>query len=449
MISDPFASGITAKLRHGPRRVKSDLFIVVQDPVLESGEVRAQEVSVVAMSLAGKVPWSGEDVRVTLVRQEGFGGSCQMRSRGCRPISSFSARAPTGLSPRTLLNLEAGPAPPNAARMRPRLVVLEGNEANTMASYECRAPVEWDTCTELPWDPEAAKFGTAQSLKLPDDAIVLSERDFLAALQNRDYRPAQDLDSRDVRKLLTAANSDEALGVQGQLVSETSFKGNFFVVVRSAIAGRDGQISARDYFFATVNLSGRASWIARGAELQFRDRVPTPIDGICGLVQSITELPRCDREPCGPVQLPLNGGTPFRGSPEDRMDPRLNVTVDSSSPYVAGDRWPAGTRVTLRVPQVLDLGGLFGGREFSALACSRYSPPPERIPNPGGGGNNAVEVCNGRDDDSDGDVDEGDVCADRRRQCACAPVSCAAVGITCGTIPDGCGGVLTCGPACP
>src|SRR5262245_25300417 len=92
MVSDPFASGVIARLRPGPRRVKSDLFVVVRDPVLASGEVRAQDVSVVAMSLAGSVPWSGEEVRVALVRQAGFGGSCQVRSRGCRPISSSSAR---------------------------------------------------------------------------------------------------------------------------------------------------------------------------------------------------------------------------------------------------------------------------------------------------------------------------------------------------------------------
>jgi len=263
------------------------------------------------------------------------------------------------------------------------------------------------------------------------------------------FADSRTFDARDVRRLLTAANSDEALGVWGRLVRESSFKGNFFVVVRNAIVGRDGQISARDYFFATVNLSGRASWLARGAQLQFRDRVPTLSDGICGLAESITDLPQCEREPCGPVQIPLDGGTPFRGAPEGGTDPRLNVTVDTSNPYVAGDRWPAATRVTLRVPRSLDLDGLRAGRGFSAVACSTYPPPPERIPNPGGCGNNEVEVCNGRDDDCDGDVDEGDVCADRRRQCACAPVSCAAVGVSCGTIPDGCGRVLTCGPACP
>jgi hypothetical protein len=451
MVGDPFASGVVARLRSGPRQVKSDLFVVVRDPVLASGEVRAQDVSVVAMSLAGKVPWSGEEVGVTLVRQEAFGGSCQARSRGCRPISSLSVSAATGLSPRTLLNLEAGPASRNASGMRPRLVVLGGSEANTMLSYECRAPVEWDTCNELPWQPEAAKPEIAQSLKLPDEAIVLSERDFLAAMQNRDYRPGQDLDSRNVRRLLTAANSDEALGVGGRLVSESSFKGNFFVVMRNAILGRNGEISAHDYFFAAVNLSGRASWLARGAELQFRDRVPTLSDGVCGLAVSTTDLPKCDHEPCGPVLVPLDGGPPFFGFPDACTDPRqqgVNVTVDTSNPYVAGDRWPAGNRVTLRVPRALDRDGLPAGQVFSAVACSAYLPPPPRIPNPGGCGNNEVEVCNGRDDDCDGDVDEGNVCAYRNTQCPCVPVSCGAVGATCGTIPDGCGQVLTCGPAC-
>jgi hypothetical protein len=457
MVSDPLASGVVAKLRTGPRRLKSDLFVVVRDPVLEGDEVRAQDVWVVAMSLAGEVPWSGEGVRVSLVSKEGFGGSCQVRSRGCRPTYSpdtqmFSefgafrdARATTGLSPRTLLNLEAGAASPNAAGRRPRLVVLAGGEANRLASYECRGPVQWDTCTELPWEPEARKPETSQSLKLPDAAILLSERDFLAAMQSGNYRPAENLTSRDVRRLLTAANSDEALGVVGRLVSESSFAGNFFVVARNASVGRGGQVSARDYYFATVNLSGQASWLARGGELQFRERVPTLSDGVCGLAESATELPECDREPCGPVQLPLDGRAPFLGSPGSGDPREQNVTVDSRNPYVAGDRWPASGRVTLRVP--LTLGEFRGVRGFSAVACSPYPPPPDRISNPGGRGNNEVEVCNGLDDNGDGDVDEGDVCADRRTQCACTPVSCATVGLSCRTIPDGCGQILNC--PCP
>jgi len=41
------------------------------------------------------------------------------------------------------------------------------------------------------------------------------------------------------------------------------------------------------------------------------------------------------------VQLPLDGGPPFVGLPEAGTDPlqqNVNVTVDTSNPYVAGDR---------------------------------------------------------------------------------------------------------------
>src|SRR5262249_54434655 len=157
----------------------------------------------------------------------------------------------------------------------------------------------------------------------------------------------------------------------------------------------------------------------------------------------------CDHEPCAPVHIPLDGGQPFLASEDACTDPRqpgVNLTVDTLKPNVAGDRWPTATRVTLHVPRVPDpLGGLRTDQGFSAIACSTYPPLIDRIPNPGGCGNNEVEVCNGRDDNCNGDIDEGDVCAYRSTQCPCVPVSCAAVGATCGTIPDGCGHVLTCG----
>ncbi|WP_158625782.1 hypothetical protein [Corallococcus carmarthensis] len=59
-----------------------------------------------------------------------------------------------------------------------------------------------------------------------------------------------------------------------------------------------------------------------------------------------------------------------------------------------------------------------------------------------------AEVCNGRDDDCDGLVDEGSVCrADwEEGTCTgCVPYTCQGLGKNCGPMPDGCGGWLNCG----
>lgn len=62
-----------------------------------------------------------------------------------------------------------------------------------------------------------------------------------------------------------------------------------------------------------------------------------------------------------------------------------------------------------------------------------------------------TEVCNGFDDNCDGQVDVGATCpvgeGCSAGQCVaiCVPTTCAAEGATCGSVPDGCGGSLVCG----
>ena len=447
MVSDPLASGVVAKLRSGAHRVKSDLFVVVGDAELNEGMVRGSDVSIVAMPLSGEVPWSGEAVRVELLSAEGFRGSCSVRGRGCRPVSAGATNVGSrGLARRTLLNLEVAAVTPNAAGRRPRLLVPAGDDASELAGYECRGPVEWDACAALLSVAETSAPEGAASMKLPSDAIVLSEQDFLVALQGGEHKPAEGLDASELRSVLTAANDDDALGITAQLDTGESFSGNLFFVARNATLSTDRRINVHDYYLAVVNLSGRASWFARGGLLQFGDRVPLPVDGHCGLLGVPTRLPDCPGGSCG-FELPLDGRLPFTGEGEPAPGGRGGIRVDSRNPLTASDRWPGGARVTLRVPVAFEGTRGIGG--FFAVACSRFPEPPERFANPGGCGNQEVEVCNGLDDDCDGDVDEGDVCANRSLQCTCTPVSCASMGASCGTIPNGCGQVLTCGAACP
>ena len=55
-----------------------------------------------------------------------------------------------------------------------------------------------------------------------------------------------------------------------------------------------------------------------------------------------------------------------------------------------------------------------------------------------------TEVCNGIDDNCDGQIDEGGVCNATTTSCTCKKTTCGAQGATCGTIPDGCGGTILC-----
>jgi hypothetical protein len=61
------------------------------------------------------------------------------------------------------------------------------------------------------------------------------------------------------------------------------------------------------------------------------------------------------------------------------------------------------------------------------------------------------EVCDGVDNNCNGQIDEGIACDVIHLQ-QCAPSGCLALGCggaTCGTIPDGCGGLVVCGGTCP
>jgi hypothetical protein len=458
-LADPAALGVIATLEHGQTDISSNLFIVLRDPALSpDGEIEGRNAFVAAVELSGPVPWFGRSSRLALLSGRS-GGGCRNVPRGCRPIFATrsrgavplrfsSSRADTaGLPPTVLLNLESGAGPPNASGRHPHLLVFGTNPTQQPSAYECHTPVGWDECSDEPRTAGPGRAKPARTAPLPRNAILLGERDFMKALSLKEPGPVGEHDVPAMRRLLTLANSDEALGISGRYNEAKAFSGELFAVARDPVLMPDGRVMATEYYLAAVKLSGTGSWQATLPEVGLRGEIPAVADGFCGLVSTPGEVPRCDREPCGPWIIPLNGGIPERGAPGPPSGPGVGpagYSVEGGEPRFGADRWPAGKRITLRVPTFE--AGRQGLPDLSAIACSDHWPPPERTPNPGPPG---VEVCNGVDDNGDGNIDENDVCANRDTQCTCAPRTCADLGATCGVVHDGCSQLLTCGPPCP
>jgi hypothetical protein len=298
-LADPAALGVIATIQRGPARIRSNLFIVVRDPALSpKGELEGRDAFVVAVELAGVVPWFGRSSRLALVSEVSAGWH-QNVPRGCRPIFEtrsrgatplrFSASRPddAGLPSTVLLNLESGVGVSNASGHRPRLLVYGANRTQSPSAYECHAPVGWDNRSDELWvaDEEGAK--PAQTAALPRNAILLSERDFLTALSQGKPTPAVEQDVTATRRLLTLANSEESLGIFASYDKAKSFSGELFVVARNPSLTPGGRVIATEYYLAPVKLSGTASWQGRFVEIGFRGGIPEVLDGFCGLIATL------------------------------------------------------------------------------------------------------------------------------------------------------------------
>jgi hypothetical protein len=462
-LADPTALGVIATLERRPAHIHSNLFIVLRDPVVtEDGKLQGRDAFVAAVELRGPVPWLGGSPRLALLSRVQCGDECRKVTRGCQPIFGtlsrgavpfrFSSSRPEagGLPPTVLLNLESGARPLNGSGRRPRLLVFGANRGEPPSAYECHSPVAWDDSSREPRKADGDIMKPARTATLPKNAILLGERDFLAALSLSEPLPAAGHDAQATRQLLALANSDEALGISARYEEGKTFSGELFAVARDPVLTPDGRVMATEYYLAPVRLSGKATWLGTLPEIAFNGEIPEVFGGFCGLVSTPTEIRLCDRPPCEPVIVSLDGT--IQGQDGERPPPGGapgRYTVEGGEPRFGADRWPARSRVTLRLATFE--AGRKGALDLNAIACSDHRPPFQITPNadgPGGCGNREVEICNGVDDDCDGDIDEGDVCANRDTHCIRTPTTCADLGATCGVVNNGCNIFSSCGPPC-
>jgi hypothetical protein len=446
-LADPAALGVVASLHRGPARIRSHLFIVVRDPTLSrGGDLEARDAFVVSGELSGIVRWYGGSPRLALLAAHP-GTADQNASRGCRPVfdtrlraaapAQFSSSRPevAGLPSSIILNLESDTAPSNASGYRPRLVVLGTNGAHKESTYECHTPVGWEESQRTPRIVDQEIAPSPRNVILPGNAILISERDFLTALSH--VKKPQRPDVRDAwvePQTLALANDDEASGVFAWYDDTVkTFSGDLFAVARNPVLTPGGRLMATEYYLVPVTLSGTAAWVGKQPAIGLTRDVPSILAGFCGLVSSPADVPP---GVTGRVTVSSDGSLLPSAAPASSFPGGVpgGYVVESGEPGFGSDRWPAGSRVTLRVP-VFEPGRP-GLPDFSAIACSDHWPPPEHtLANAGASGGVQTEVCNGVDDNGDGYIDEGDVCADRRTGCANTSTT-RAVSVTCATRSD-------------
>lgn len=462
-LSDSATLGVFAKLRTGAKEVKSNLFVVIRDAaVLPDGDVEGRDAYVAAVELSGLVDWAADLPRLARLTGVTIRPS-EPRSRGCRPLFSNAQKdlrphtlasaedEMAGLSRETVLNLEAAPGPPNASGFRPTLWLFASPQLQVEPNeFECHAPVGWDHSAGLP-PPRGYSLVANKVLseRIPGNAQMLSEQDFMKALTTGRPRPAYSLQAAAVTRIATVANADEAIGVSAQYRVGNQFSGNFFVVARDPQLVSEGRVQASEYYLAAVELSGNATWVGTAPEILLRG-MPVPdiplFGGLCDAVSLPDAIPRCDRLPCGPLPVAMEGSPLLLGgastSPEGYQPPfgPTIIPLDGQQPLFGSDRWPESSRVTLRVP-TLDRGRI----DFAAIACTMFPPPPPRLPPFRVDIKFVPEECNGIDDNNNGEIDEG-ACANRDASCICQPTTCAQQSMTSGQTHDGCGQLLTCGP---
>jgi hypothetical protein len=414
-------------------RVSAPVFFVARDPVLTAdGRVESADFFVAAVPLSGDVKWAA--FRSSLLSAPLAGDAAPRALEGCALLYSEGGAA---LPPGVVLNLESRRRPVNASQ---RTIELSLGSAAGPGYAENRfvcgepvlaerapgraAPVEIDTLPEFP-----------SALDLPDDAVVISESDFLRALSATEALVVSKGTKATAARFAAAASERTALGLQARFTERKTFETSLAIVVRQAT--RAGSLLGADEFYLVpMRLSGDAEWVGDRVRLGFDGEIPTF---------------NFDLAPCGVVY------TPFRRDPACAGE----MCIDAPHPWM-GERGgfaggglagvgPTGGSLPPRPQPTVRLFGRFGSTlDLNAIACTQSLRPPEREARQCGrtdSGRRTAETCNGRDDDCNGQVDDGGVCDLLPMSCPTAPRACGS--ITCGEIPDGLGGIVPCGAPCP
>jgi hypothetical protein len=411
--NSPVALGVAGRIEQDVQ-VKGDVFLVARDPMLTTrGDVQSKSFYVGAMQLSGRVAWAATNPSLLLAGEpdQKLVGEFQ----GCAPITGRGG-VPEGI----VLNLESGARPANASSELIELQMPCGAHPPARNRFVCAGSVRIDTRSTRP--SEAAELPSVKStLEFPAGAVVISEADFYRILQKKSDIKISPEAKAAAARIITAAGDPSALGIQAQFVEGKEFSTSFVVVARDPkIKGTT--LTARQFYMAPIDFAGTAGWLGERVTLGFGGDLPTvDLDtSLCGPRVTMQREPNCELGMC------IEGSHPWIGSG-----------------FGIGGPEPGQNKPTIRL---FELGR--GRLDINAIACTQYLAPPERQPYVCGTltGGLGPEICNGRDDDCNGVIDDGGVCDTVPMHCPAQPRTCGAV--TCGDLPDGCGGVLHCGGPC-
>ncbi len=263
------------------------------------------------------------------------------------------------------------------------------------AMYGCRSVDRPTIAFDLD-RPSMVMSEMASAVPIGGSATLIMEEDFLAALNAGPPSSGSSAGLAMATRVASLVNSTSTLGVFSEIdPRRTSFSGDLFVVVRDPSRGTaSGLVESRNFYLATVRLSGRASWIGGAPYVALDTEIPMPTRGSCGLLEAPGGQPPCPGPNCPPESFRI-------GQPSLERGASGGVALGTAS-----------------VPlHVFDPSG------FSLWLCQpfEFSPPNKPISELGPG--RGKEVCNGLDDNEDGSIDEGDVCANRDVGCKVAALT--------------------------